>query len=449
MINNLSKEALEKLGIYELRNVARQVGVYSPTKYKKDVLIQKITSIVSGEQEPYVKKTNQGRPPKQIAGLDEILSIFVPNIEQKNQFEQRFHEKLFSPALMQSIKVLPDNFESFQGYLKVLPDNYGVVFRNGYFEGNKYTYYITPQMLGSIGLKEGDFLQGVCYYIDDTKPRIVKNIQFVNGVNLPMDQKVLREDFEQAEAIYPKNQIVIGNNKDSWLDFKCIDRICPIGEGSRVFINYEKNFEIEDFVVDLVKVFSDDYNVTLVAVDERPEDLTIIKTECDQLSMLNSHELLDEVAFAEQTLMIIKHLARQVEMGRNQILVIKNLQKYENLLTRYFVLDKKLSQEEAKIQSVQTIKKIFSLAKSTERGYALTIVAFNVLNQDIMDLCNCQIKMNMMGVDGSEVHLDCFNSYTLRPRTLLKPTAFDNLQHFKQGLNTQNEYEKLEELLNA
>lgn len=449
MINNLSKEALENLGIYELRNVARQVGVYSPTKLKKDEIIQKITAIVSGEEAPHVKKSNQGRPAKQIAGLDEILSIFVPNIEQKNMFETQFHEKLFPSCLMQTIKVLPDNFEDFQGYLKILPDNYGVIFQNGYFQGNKHTYYLTPQLLTQTGLRDGDFLQGVCYYIDETKPRIVKQIDFVNGVNLPQSQRVLRIDFEQAEALYPKNQLVIGNTKDSWLDFKCIDKICPILEGSRVAVNYQKNFEIEDFIVDFVKVLSKDYNVTLIAVDERPEDLTIIKDECDKLSMVNSQRQQDEIAFAEQTLMLINHIVRQVENGRNQILVIKNLQKFENLLLRYHVIEKKLTEAEAKIQAMQQIKRVFSLAKSVKNDYALTVVAFNVLNEEYLDLANCQINLNELGVDGSEVHLDCFNSFVLRPKLLLKPAQFRHLQTFKEGLTQKNLYQKLEDLLNS
>lgn len=449
MINNLSKEALENLGIYELRNVARQVGVYSPTKFKKDVLIQKITAIVSGEESPHVRKTNQGRPAKQIAGLDEILSIFVPNIEQKNMFETQFQEKLFPTCMMQTIKVLPDNFEDFQGYLKILPYNYGVIFQNGYFQGNKHTYYITPQLLTQTGLREGDYLQGVCYFIDETKPRIVKQIDFVNGINLPLDQKVLRLDFEQAEALYPKNQLVIGNSKDSWLDFKCIDKICPIGEGSRTIINYQKNFDIEDFIVDFVKVLSDDYNVTLIAVDERPEDITIIKDECDKLSMVNSQRQQDEIAFAEQTLMIISHIVRQVENGRNQIIVIKNLQKFENLLMRYFVIEKNLTEIQAKLQAMQEIKKIFELAKSVKNGYALTVVAFNVLNEEYLDLANCQIYLNADGVDGSEAHLDCFNSSVNRPKLLLKPAQFQHLQTFKEGLTQKNLYKKLETLLNS
>lgn len=445
-MNNLSKEALENLGIYELRSVARQVGVYSPTKYKKDILIGKITAIVSGEEQPYIKKTNQGRPPKQIAGLDEILNIFVPNIEQKDQFEQKFHENLFTPALMQTIKVLPNNFEEFEGYLRILNGNYGVVFKNGYFEGNKHTYYLTPQILTKIGLREGDHIRGICYYMDDTKPKIIKDIKFVNGVNLPVGEQILREDFEKLEAIYPRNQIKLSQSPNDFLDFRCIDKICPFGEGSRVVINYDKNFYIEDFVVEFAKKLSANYNISLIAVDERPEDLSLIRSECDRLTMLNKHSELDEVNFTEQTLMLFNNIIRQVENGRNQIVIIKNLQKFESLLERYYVIEKKLNEAEAKLQARQMIKKMFSLAKNTEKGYALTFVAFNVCDDEIKDLANCQIKFMGIPYLDTDVYLDCAESQTLKQNLLLNELDNKNYVEFKKGLNKNNMIEKLTKL---
>lgn len=52
----------EELGIFALRNIARKVGVKSPTQLKKRELINSIVKINNGEVEPYVRKTNQGRP---------------------------------------------------------------------------------------------------------------------------------------------------------------------------------------------------------------------------------------------------------------------------------------------------------------------------------------------------------------------------------------------------
>ena len=42
----------EKLGIYDLRNAARELGVERPTTLKKSELIAQIEKIKSGEKEP-------------------------------------------------------------------------------------------------------------------------------------------------------------------------------------------------------------------------------------------------------------------------------------------------------------------------------------------------------------------------------------------------------------
>ena len=52
MYNNLTDEKLDKLGIYDLRSLARKVGVNSPTSKKKEKLIEEIKSIQNGSQKP-------------------------------------------------------------------------------------------------------------------------------------------------------------------------------------------------------------------------------------------------------------------------------------------------------------------------------------------------------------------------------------------------------------
>lgn len=53
-----------QLTIYELRNYARQVGVASPTKLKRNQLISQIEDLRLGLKVPEKKKTKRGRPVK-------------------------------------------------------------------------------------------------------------------------------------------------------------------------------------------------------------------------------------------------------------------------------------------------------------------------------------------------------------------------------------------------
>jgi transcription termination factor Rho len=65
--SKMSREELDDLSLFELRNAAREMGVKSPTTYNKGDLIDKMISISSGEVKPV--KSNRGRPPKILVGL--------------------------------------------------------------------------------------------------------------------------------------------------------------------------------------------------------------------------------------------------------------------------------------------------------------------------------------------------------------------------------------------
>lgn len=55
-MEKINVEKLQELGIFEIRNLAREVGVHLPTTLKKQELIDKIMNILAGKTEPYIKK---------------------------------------------------------------------------------------------------------------------------------------------------------------------------------------------------------------------------------------------------------------------------------------------------------------------------------------------------------------------------------------------------------
>ena len=58
------KDYLDGLGVYELRAIARKVGVKSPTTKKHHELVDGILKIQNGEEKAFV--TSKGRPPKAV-----------------------------------------------------------------------------------------------------------------------------------------------------------------------------------------------------------------------------------------------------------------------------------------------------------------------------------------------------------------------------------------------
>ncbi|MCQ2564441.1 MAG: hypothetical protein MJ152_01080, partial [Clostridia bacterium] len=60
----MTREELNELSIFALRELARRAGVASPTSKKKEELIVGILDITEGRAMPNIAKTKQGRPPK-------------------------------------------------------------------------------------------------------------------------------------------------------------------------------------------------------------------------------------------------------------------------------------------------------------------------------------------------------------------------------------------------
>lgn len=82
----------EDLGIYQLRVVAREIGVKNATIYKKKDLIKKIIDIEKGKTKPYKKTTKQGRPAKDL-NMEEIKKI-VSNSQINIESPKKVAEEL-------------------------------------------------------------------------------------------------------------------------------------------------------------------------------------------------------------------------------------------------------------------------------------------------------------------------------------------------------------------
>ena len=110
----MTEEQLNELSIFALRELARRTGVYAPTSKKKSELIKNIIEISEGKKEPYIAKTKQGRPPKDVGYS--FADILMPkshfNFAQNsniNSFSQKSHLHLNRTSIIIALFVLVDN----------------------------------------------------------------------------------------------------------------------------------------------------------------------------------------------------------------------------------------------------------------------------------------------------------------------------------------------------
>ena len=72
-----TREELHKLGIFQIREIAKEVGVSSPTKKNKAELVELIFKITSGEMAPPVAP-RRGRPKKSDDAPETVSSAVAP-----------------------------------------------------------------------------------------------------------------------------------------------------------------------------------------------------------------------------------------------------------------------------------------------------------------------------------------------------------------------------------
>ena len=107
---------VKKLGIFELRGLAREVGVPSPTTKKREELIDSILERISKGKLDEVVITKKGRPFKKLAVVDNILNAVATS------------DKFATQTKMVS-------FEDILSFAQVMPVMGGVTNQTGSFKG--------------------------------------------------------------------------------------------------------------------------------------------------------------------------------------------------------------------------------------------------------------------------------------------------------------------------
>ena len=188
----MTEQQLNEYSIYMLREVARSVGVESPTSKKKQQLINEILEITEGKRAPK-EKTKQGRPPKNFGysfvdmlGQPQSTNIFFMQEQQKSNSQEG---------------------DIVSGYVEQVNPNTAYLWVKNDTEYS--CYFIPVQMFAKLNLKYGDLLN-VELGVGEEK-MMVKEILSVNGTPIKKyDGK--RKDFEKIAHILPNKKISFLNS---------------------------------------------------------------------------------------------------------------------------------------------------------------------------------------------------------------------------------------------
>ncbi len=303
------KELLQQSSIFELRNIARDMGVYSPTIYKKEELIEKIFQIVNGEVKPHVPKSRQGRPPKSLSSPSRksVFDSILPT-EEKTYTVEPFKMPTLSEsvrAFLEDDKVLVKTNFDIAGTLEITPYGYGFIRDVGKVYTAFSGTYVSQKLIESKKLKNGDYLVGKAKLVEEGKPYVLYEVISTNNGVISQGQ------FEDLLNTYSLTRLYIGEEIDNFL------------VGSANLIVQDK--VNESSALDYLKELEDRYTILSVKLEANKEQELIqskVENENYYTTLLQSPS--ENICMVKHALIRAQRLASE---GKDVVLCVDSIDK--------------------------------------------------------------------------------------------------------------------------
>jgi transcription termination factor Rho len=463
---NLNFDVLNNMNLLELRELARTLGVSSPTILKKEELIKQTLGVINGEIEPG-KKSKRGRPPKQIKGVDHVLKAI--------KGEDEVETPLPSPATVVGVRDNPPKFDvdsepetpaekeeeelpEREGVLEIHNDGYGFLRADNYEPGENDVYISNPQ-IKKFGLKRGDMIRGKVKSVTNNRYDAVVKIVAVNGV--PVEKLSRRRQFEELIPIYPKERLVLETRNAADVAIRLIDLLSPIGKGQRAMIVSPPKAGKTTLLKKIAHSISVNYpevHLIVLLIDERPEEVTDMQRSIKGEVVYSTFDEMPEhhTRIAE---LVLARAKRLVEMNKDVVIVLDSLTRLARAYNLTVPPTGRTLSGGIDPGALYAPKKFFGSARNIEGGGSLTIIATALI--DTGSRMDDVIYEEFKGTGNMEVHLnrnlsekrifpaiDLYRSGTRKEELLLSPRELEAIYSIRKLLSKGDQQEATEQLIN-
>lgn len=348
---------VNELGIFELRGLAREIGVPSPTTRKRSDLVDLILDKLSNGSSVPQKPTRKGRPCKTLNSIDKIMNVMTGK-EATNSFPSvtkriRPYDEVITFAQETPVfsMVLEEETANFEGVLRVSN-------KVGFFLDikNNTKVFIPLDIVNSYGLKTGDYLETVANKMNTSNQFIVSELLKINFV----------EASKYAPIATGEKQAEISFNLVPYGDFN-------IYRGRRNIIRYQKNvFEDSRFVNFANNLISQGFKVVALGINATFED-GIMYDNVDKLICFKTNYGDADQSALDKVVDAISLVSRLNELGEKVVLFVSDIMEALTVVDMGF--ENKDSVFNHSAEAVVIFQKLISLARAYKDGSEVTLVA--------------------------------------------------------------------------
>ena len=333
---------LEDCTLVELRQLAKEKGVSSVSKLKKDELIK----LLSEEE----KNT--------------------PNVEKKEASEA----PNTSTEQSGGYKITNADDQIIEGILEVLPDGYGFLRGENYLSTPK-DVYISPVQIRRFKLDKGDKVKGIARPPKEGEkfPALI----YVGEVNGEAPEKAYRRTkFDDLTPIYSTEKLSLETNSKDY-STRIIDLMCPVGKGQRGMIvappKVGKTTLLKK-VANSISANNPEVELIVLLIDERPEEVTDMKRSIKGEVIYSTFDELPEhhVKVAE---MVLERGKRLVEQKKDVVILLDSITRLARAYNLVIPSSGRTLSGGFDPAALHKPKKFFGAARNIENGGSLTILA--------------------------------------------------------------------------
>ncbi len=344
---------VRELGVFELRGLAREFGINSPTTKKRDELIDLIMKVLHGEKNNEAFNRRKGRPYKKISTLNDIINSMINKSTNTAKTPELVFENVSVFNFAQDVpdfSLMQDDSGEFVGYVRKTENRYLSIYDKKY----EKWIYIREDLRFFNKIYVGDKVKLKAQSLSNENQYVATEIIEINDVNAEEYMPKLKEKNEGNE--------IISNEK------------IPFGEGyafvgrRNVFDNKQDLYENDNFKNLTTFCKQSGYKLLLLGVNISFESEIALKNIGNFIDFTTVYGTKNIINF-NQVIDAINNCQNLLNRGEKVVLFVTDVMEVLNCLDECF------EQEEDHLERAKVVmRKLLSLGRAFDDGRNCTLI---------------------------------------------------------------------------